>query len=292
MLFRLPRLAWVFPLATLLLGAGCAPKIGKSCTLSTDCSQLGDRLCDTTQPQGYCTIFNCEPDTCPEAVCIGFDSQIDPACGGTQASQASRFERTFCMKGCNDDSDCRDGYQCKDPKALSATIVDLTLPSTSGICIAGTESFSHCGPGGNICAQDSNCCSASCDPVTKRCAPVPVCGAAGKACAKDTECCSASCNATLQQCDPPKICGVTDPGLPWTPYMPDGGASTSASSSSGSSASSSASSSSGSSSSSSSGAGGAGGASGTSTGTGTSTATGAGGAGGMGTATASSSSTG
>ena len=96
MLFRLPRLAWVFPLATLLVSAGCAPKIGKSCTSSTDCSQLGDRLCDTTQPDGYCTIFNCEPDTCPEAVCVGFDSQIDPACGATQASQASRFERTDC----------------------------------------------------------------------------------------------------------------------------------------------------------------------------------------------------
>ncbi len=257
MLFRLPRLAWVFPLATLLLGAGCAPKIGKACTLSTDCSQLGDRLCDTTQPQGYCTIFNCEPDTCPEAVCVGFDSQIDPACGGTQASQASRFERTFCMKGCNDDSDCRDGYRCQEPKALSAAIVDLKLPSTTGICIAGVQAFSHCGIAGIPCAKDADCCSASCTNLV---------------------------------CDAPLICGVTDAGSFPPPYMPDGGAGSSASSSSGSSSSSSASSSSGSSSSS--GAGGAGGASGTSTGTGSSAATGTGGAGGMSTASASSSSSG
>ena len=256
MLFRLPRLAWVFPLVTLLLGAGCAPKIGKSCTLSTDCSQLGDRLCDTTQPQGYCTIFNCEPDTCPEAVCVGFDSQIDPACGGTQANQASRFERTFCMKGCNDDSDCRTGYRCQEPKALSATIVDLTLPSTTGICIAGAQTFSRCGIAGIACSMDADCCSAQC---------------------------------TGGLCEPPKICSVTDAGSFPPPYVPDGGASTSASSSSGSSASSSSvSSSSGTSTSGAGGAGGAGGMSGTST----STATGTGGAGGMGTATASSSSTG
>jgi hypothetical protein len=263
MLFRLPRLAWVFPLATLLLGAGCAPKIGKACTLSTDCSQLGDRLCDTTQPQGYCTIFNCEPDTCPEAVCVGFDSQIDPACGDTQASQASRFERTFCMKGCNDDSDCRDGYQCRDPKALSATVVDLTLPSTSGICIAGAQTFSHCGIAGVECKNASDCCSSKCTLLP---------GENPK---------------QLKACDAPAICGVTDPGTPWTPYMPDGGASTSASSSSGSSGSSSGSSSSGSSS----GAGGAGGAGGMS-GTSGSSATGTGGAGGMSGTSGSSSSSG
>jgi hypothetical protein len=259
MLFRLPRLAWVFPLATLLLGAGCAPKIGKACTLSTDCSQLGDRLCDTTQPGGYCTIFNCEPDTCPEAVCVGFDSQIDPACGPTQASQASRFERTFCMKGCDDDSDCRDGYKCQEPKALSATIVDLTLPSTKGICIAGVQTFSHCGFVGEVCAADSKCCSGTC---------------------------------TGGVCEAPQICGVTDPdGGTWPVYTPDGGASTSSSSSSSSSSSgTSTSTSSGTSTSTGAGgAGGAGGASGTSTG---SSASGTGGAGGMGTATASSSSTG
>ncbi len=257
MLFRLPRIAWVFPLATLLLGAGCAPKIGKSCTLSTDCSQLGDRLCDTTQPGGYCTIFNCEPDTCPEAVCVGFDSQIDPACGATQASQAARFERTFCMKGCNDDSDCRDGYKCQEPKALSATIVDLTLPSTTGVCIAGVQTFSHC-------------------------------GAVAAACTTNVECCSGMC--TAGRCTLPPICTampVMDGGTFPPPYMPDGGVSTSSSSSSASSSSSSASSSS------TSGAGGAGGASATSTSSGSSSgATGTGGAGGASTASASSSSSG
>ena len=55
---------------------GCSPKIGDECATALDCSALGDRLCDTTQPGGYCTIFNCEPDTCPEeAACVAFGGE-------------------------------------------------------------------------------------------------------------------------------------------------------------------------------------------------------------------------
>ncbi|HMR78024.1 MAG TPA: hypothetical protein PKD61_23100, partial [Polyangiaceae bacterium] len=52
---------------------GCKPEIGDECSVSTDCSNAGERLCDTTLPGGYCTIFNCEPGTCPdEAGCVAF----------------------------------------------------------------------------------------------------------------------------------------------------------------------------------------------------------------------------
>jgi hypothetical protein len=132
MLPRLTRLSWAIPVCALLLG-GCAPKIGKSCELSTDCSQLGDRLCDTTQPEGYCTIFNCEPDTCPDSACVGFYAQLDPACGTTDDGRTPRFERTFCMAPCSSDSSCRDGYDCvdlsrndpNDPVQRGAKIVDI-----------------------------------------------------------------------------------------------------------------------------------------------------------------------
>jgi len=101
---------WVLPLSALLLG--CTPKIGNKCTLSTDCSQLGDRLCDGTQPNGYCTIFNCEPDNCPDSICVAFDPTLDPACKNADQGRWPRFERTFCLKACSADSDCRDGYAC------------------------------------------------------------------------------------------------------------------------------------------------------------------------------------
>src|SRR5258705_13828561 len=66
----LERWAWAGAIAA-SLAVGCSPKIGDKCSVSTDCSVQGDRLCDPTQPGGYCTVFNCEPDRCPdESVCV------------------------------------------------------------------------------------------------------------------------------------------------------------------------------------------------------------------------------
>src|SRR5690242_10057186 len=103
---RLGRWAYLGLLLTGLGGAaGCSPKIGDKCSVSTDCSQVGDRLCDPTQPGGYCTIFNCEPDRCPdEAVCVAFN---EISCSSPSLSR--RFQRTFCMLHCNSNNDCRDG---------------------------------------------------------------------------------------------------------------------------------------------------------------------------------------
>lgn len=97
----------------------------------------GDRLCDTTQPGGYCTVFNCEPDTCPEeAQCIAFDTELDPSC--VDQSRA-RFERTFCMRRCSNDGDCRSGYECLDmsryPNAWGARVADLD-PEGTKVCIS------------------------------------------------------------------------------------------------------------------------------------------------------------
>lgn len=101
--------------AALLAGyAGCKPKIGDDCRISTDCSAAGDRLCDITAPGGYCTVFSCEPGTCPdgESLCVEFGAQRSPLCEDHQAP--SPYARTFCMATCDGDSDCRGGYVCRD----------------------------------------------------------------------------------------------------------------------------------------------------------------------------------
>ena len=95
----------------------CAPEIGDDCHTSLDCSSSGTRLCDRTQPYGYCTLQGCEEGTCPEeAVCVKFSPGKD------------RLSTTYCMYKCDDSSDCRDdqGYEClramakgKNPEALS-----------------------------------------------------------------------------------------------------------------------------------------------------------------------------
>ncbi len=95
---------------------GCKPKVGDDCRISTDCSAAGDRLCDITAPSGYCTVYNCEPGTCPvdESLCVEFGAQRSPvdACMDTQSP--SPYGRAFCMATCESNSDCRADYVCAD----------------------------------------------------------------------------------------------------------------------------------------------------------------------------------
>jgi hypothetical protein len=95
-----------------LLAFGCTPSIGDACKLHTDCSATGDRICEPNLPGGYCTIFNCEPDKCPDdAACVAFGAALStkPECA---SQQSQRLERTFCMKTCSSPGDCRGGYAC------------------------------------------------------------------------------------------------------------------------------------------------------------------------------------
>jgi hypothetical protein len=110
--------------------AGCKPKIGDDCQLSTDCSASGDRLCDITAPGGYCTVFNCEPGTCPEdeSLCVQFGAQRSPIAACEDLQAPSPYARAFCMATCSDDADCRDGYRCEDlsnpDNAWGALLID------------------------------------------------------------------------------------------------------------------------------------------------------------------------
>jgi hypothetical protein len=112
----MPRLAEKLLLLAALaaVAAGCKPKIGDDCRISTDCSAAGDRLCDITAPGGYCTIFSCEPGTCPEdeSLCVEFGARRSLRCKDNFAR--SPYARTFCMATCDKNSDCRSGYVCAD----------------------------------------------------------------------------------------------------------------------------------------------------------------------------------
>ncbi len=94
--------------------AGCKPKIGDACQISTDCSAAGDRLCDITARGGYCTVYNCEPGACPEdeSLCIQFAWESSRAC--VDQTSPSPYARSFCMASCESDSDCRAEYICAD----------------------------------------------------------------------------------------------------------------------------------------------------------------------------------
>jgi hypothetical protein len=114
----MPRLLEKLLLLVALTAAavGCKPQIGDECQLSTDCSAADDRLCDITAPGGYCTIYNCEPGSCPEdeALCVEFGAQRSPVAACESRQIPSPYARAFCMAVCDSDSDCRDGYTCVD----------------------------------------------------------------------------------------------------------------------------------------------------------------------------------
>src|SRR6187399_622417 len=131
----LEKCAW----AGLLFLAGCAPNIGDGCANSNDCSANGDRLCDTTQRGGYCTIFNCDPTSCPddESVCIQFGGVLSTVGSCPDPQRPSPQSRTFCMARCKNNADCRGGYRCTDlgkPNPWGASIVDSSPPTTK-VCI-------------------------------------------------------------------------------------------------------------------------------------------------------------
>ncbi len=149
--------AFALALALGVLGLACQPSIGDACVLSTDCSQRGDRLCDTSQSGGYCTVFNCVGDGCPEeASCVVFSGRI-PGCLYSDRSIA-RTARSFCMRACKLDTDCRAGYVCRDPRGAALEGLVLDTDQTRFVCVPSEASP-----------------VASVAPA----APAPVCSAAG-----------------------------------------------------------------------------------------------------------------
>jgi len=120
-------------LAAAAFALGCTPKIGDDCTVSTNCSTAGDRLCDITQPGGYCTVFNCEPGSCPaDSVCVNFGTSLSPVAGCAPSQGNSPYQRSFCMATCGSDGDCRNGYKCLAPPDLNA--VSAEHDNDSKVC--------------------------------------------------------------------------------------------------------------------------------------------------------------
>ncbi len=131
------RLRWAVGGALVALAAACTPQIGDKCSASTDCSTRGDRLCDTSQPGGYCTVLNCRGGSCAdESVCVLFGSAV-PGCGydDRTGTFGSRVARSFCMAQCTANTDCRDGYVCTDPRTYPWNAVILENDQSRRTCL-------------------------------------------------------------------------------------------------------------------------------------------------------------
>jgi hypothetical protein len=172
---RVARLVWSpLALAPLAVAAalpflvGCTPGIGDKCTLSTDCSVTGTLVCDTSQPSGYCTVLNCTDDSCPNsAVCVMFQSTV-PGCAYDDYQSPSRTGRSFCMKHCSQDSDCRqsDGYICGDPTGTPWHAAILDNNQSQGVCIIAPGLLSASVPQGNAAVCQATEPDAEASPET------------------------------------------------------------------------------------------------------------------------------
>ena len=101
--------------------AGCQSEIGDGCGSSSDCALNASRICDTTQPGGYCTIQGCDPDTCPgNSLCVEW--RFVPG----------RLSTRFCMSQCRVAGDCRGEYSCfsglQNAETVEQACIELELP--------------------------------------------------------------------------------------------------------------------------------------------------------------------
>jgi len=122
-------------LAFASLAVGCGYQIGASCIVDTDCSADGTRVCDLSEPDGYCTILGCDYNTCPDSSeCVRFytgsfsnepcdymtedtgsanSCSYDEQCSLAGQCVPRTAEIRYCMDTCSSNSDCRDHYECR-----------------------------------------------------------------------------------------------------------------------------------------------------------------------------------
>jgi hypothetical protein len=162
------RSAFVIAVVSFLIG-GCTRNVGDSCKTNVECQADGTRFCDTSAPEGYCTVDGCDVNTCPdEAVCIRFltplldspctvtpgmpvplgradcpnaddrcvcDHATNGACGNMSPNghcAPETTERRWCQYKCEENGDCRAGYECRSTGTLGAEPVpELTNLSGS-----------------------------------------------------------------------------------------------------------------------------------------------------------------
>jgi hypothetical protein len=134
----------ILVLATLLpaaLVAACGDKVGDSCSFASDCASDGSRICDSSQPEGYCTVLGCDYNTCPEdSVCVRYftgsfaNRPCEPATEDVATDMCSLAEYCeidgrcaplaseirYCMATCGSDGDCREGYECRTLELMRA----------------------------------------------------------------------------------------------------------------------------------------------------------------------------
>lgn len=77
----------------------CSGETGDSCSSDGDCDT--SLVCEESYPGGYCIAYDC-------------DYTDSSACSEeAQCTYFNDINRSFCLKKCNSNSDCRSDYSCQ-----------------------------------------------------------------------------------------------------------------------------------------------------------------------------------
>jgi hypothetical protein len=151
--------------AAVSLLLGCTPHVGDHCNVNSDCSLQGTLVCDNSQPNGYCTLFNCAPNKCQDqAVCVLTHAGV-PGCPYDDYQSPSRTARSMCLSHCSQNSDCRngEGYICVDPSdpQWKNLFVILDANQSQKVCVVALDYDA-----GTFVDAEAPVCQASGPPVS------------------------------------------------------------------------------------------------------------------------------
>jgi hypothetical protein len=181
----------VLLLVAAVVAPACQRQIGDECRTSVDCDPNGTRVCDLSQPGGYCTVMGCNETSCPggsaciryfpeqfltrhcNPKCENFACQVDPCPAGETDSDGGTclppcknpdtgVDCSGYQNGCTADEVCLDAGFCAR-RALEQRACAKTCGS-NGDCRSGYQ----CRPAGTmgsmLLATDPNATASFCAP--------------------------------------------------------------------------------------------------------------------------------
>jgi hypothetical protein len=164
-------------LLALALGAvSCGKQIGDDCQTATDCNPNGGRICDLSQPGGYCTVLGCDETTCPsEATCIRFfpaqfltrpcnpyceDKQVAAPVDGGAVLDAGVVTPPICPAAFPQDGGASSAV-CPNGPTNDCTADEICLDS--GLCAPRASEVRYCA---KACSSNGDCRSGyACRPT-------------------------------------------------------------------------------------------------------------------------------
>ena len=138
-----------------LLAPACGKKIGEGCRTNIDCAQDGSRICDLSQPGGYCTEDGCDDSSCPsESICVRFFDQKYPTGECSLPPGTSPGTAGTCNIPPDTADQCRTSGQCLPDELCVVCGPSSSVPEPYACCVPSASERRYCAA---KCGNNGNC---------------------------------------------------------------------------------------------------------------------------------------